>query len=283
MTAAPGPLRVTLLGTGGSTGVPMLGGADGFGDWGVCDPQEPRNRRTRASILIEADSGAALLVDTSPDMRAQLLACGVRRVDAILYTHAHADHITGLDDVRVLNRIAGRPLDAFATAETLGELTRRFDYAFRPWEPPEFYRPVFVAHTVQPGDAVTTAGMTLHLFGQDHGFSRTLGVRVGAFAYSTDVVALDAAALATLAGVETWVVDCFQRTPGHRTHAWVERVVEWAARLRPRRVILTHMGPDMDWAWMRANLPAGIEPGYDGMVLTIPALTVPAPDGAPAV
>src|SRR5205823_12321139 len=114
-------MRVILLGTGGSAGVPMIGGPDGSGDWGACDPEEPRNRRTRASIVVESGEGTRLLVDTSPEMRAQLLACQVPQVDAILYTHAHADHITGLDDVRILNRIAGRPLDAFASRATLEE------------------------------------------------------------------------------------------------------------------------------------------------------------------
>ena len=127
-------MKVTLLGTGGSAGVPMIGGADGSGDWGDCDPMEPRNRRTRSSIVIESQN-QRLLVDTSPDMRSQLLDCRIPGVDAILFTHAHADHITGLDDVRILNRIANRPLPAFATAETLTELTRRFGYAFRPWDP----------------------------------------------------------------------------------------------------------------------------------------------------
>ena len=108
-------MRVTLLGCGGSAGVPMLGGPDGHGEWGRCDPAEPRNRRTRSSIVIESPTGQRLLVDTSPDMRTQLLDCAIPRIDAILWTHAHADHITGLDDVRILNRIADRPLDAYAT------------------------------------------------------------------------------------------------------------------------------------------------------------------------
>lgn len=262
-------MRVVLLGTGGSAGVPMLGGADGRGDWGACDPAEPRNRRSRASILIEGPDGG-LLVDTSPDMRSQLLACGIRHVAAVLYTHAHADHIVGLDDVRILNRIAERPLDAFGTEATLSEIERRFEYAFRPWQPPGFFRPVLVPRVVTPGQTVAAAGLTVTVFEQDHGLSRTLGLRVGGFGYSTDAVELDDAAFAVLDGVDTWVVGCFQRTP-HRTHAWPERVLDWVGRLRPRRTILTHMGPDLDWRWMRRKLPDHVEPGYDGLVIDVPA------------
>ncbi len=260
-------IRVTLLGTGASAGVPILGGADGRGDWGECDPAEPRNRRTRSSIVIET-GGAALLVDTGPDMRAQLLAHGIGRVDAILYTHAHADHITGLDDVRILNRIAGRPIDAFGTAATMADITARFGYAFRPWKPPGFYRPVMTPVIVEPDAEIAPGGMPLRLFDQDHGMVRTLGLRIGGFGYSTDVVALDDRAFGVLAGVDTWVVGCFQRGP-HRTHAPLSTVLDWVDRLRPRRTILTHMGTDLDWAWMAANLPAGVEAGYDGMVLEL--------------
>jgi phosphoribosyl 1,2-cyclic phosphate phosphodiesterase len=261
-------LRVTLLGTGGSAGVPTIGGADGRGDWGACDPAEPRNRRTRTSILVQGGQGS-LLVDTSADMRAQLLACAVRRVDAILFTHAHADHISGLDDVRILNRIAGRPLEAFATEATLADLRVRFDYAFRPWQPPGFYRPVLVPCPVAPGETVMAAGLRVRLFEQEHYSTRSLGLRIGGFGYSTDAVALDDAAFAALAGVDTWVVGCFQRAP-HRTHAWLARALEWAARVRARRTVLTHMGTDLDWAWMTQNLPPGVEPGFDGQVLECP-------------
>lgn len=258
-------MRVTLLGTGGSAGVPMIGGADGTGDWGACDAREPRNRRTRASILIEY-AGRALLIDCSADMRAQLLACGVARVDALLFTHAHADHILGLDDVRMLNRIVDRPLEAFATPGTLAELERRFDYAFLPWQPPGFFRPVLLPRPIEVGQSFAVEGIPVTVFDQDHGFMRTLGLRIGSFAYSTDVVGLDEAAFTVLAGVDTWVVGCFQRGR-HRTHAWLSRVLEWVALLRPRRTVLTHMGTDMDWAWLGAHLPPGVEPGYDGQLL----------------
>lgn len=261
-------LRVTILGCGGSAGVPQIGGTDGRGDWGACDPAEPRNRRTRSSIVIESETGERLLVDTSPDMRAQLLACGVPRVDAILFTHAHADHVLGIDDVRILNRLVNRPLDAFATPRTLAELDKRFDYAFQPWNQPYFFRPVLTPHAIEPGQTVATAGMLVQLFEQDHGFMPTLGLRVGGFGYSTDVAVLDDKAFAALAGIDTWIVDCFQRQP-HKTHANLQQVLEWTDRLRPRRVVLTHMGHDIDWAWLRQRLPSHMEPAHDGMVLDI--------------
>ena len=261
-------MKVTILGCGGSAGVPQLGGADGHGDWGACDPAEPRNRRTRSSVVIE-HAGQRLLVDTSPDMRAQFLACGVPKVDAILFTHAHADHVLGIDDVRILNRLAGRPLDAWMTERTYAELLQRFDYAFKPWEGPYFFRPALVPRMLAFGDTIATAGLEVQTFEQDHGYLPTLGLRIGPFGYSTDVATLTESALAVLAGVDTWVVDCFQRK-AHRTHAGLDQVLAWRERVRPRRTVLTHMGWDVDWAWLLARLPAGVEPAYDGLTFEFP-------------
>jgi phosphoribosyl 1,2-cyclic phosphate phosphodiesterase len=238
-------MKAIVLGCGGSAGVPMIGGSDGRGDWGACDPTEKRNRRTRSSIVVQADDDRRFLVDTSPDMRLQLIDHGIVSIEAILFTHSHADHILGLDDVRILNRIIDRPLPVRADAHTLDELRRRFDYAFLPWRPPGFIRPVLEPEPVKSG------------------------FRIGRFAYCTDVVDLDDAAWEILAGVDTWLVDCFQRNP-HRTHASLGLVREWAARLGAKRTILTHMGNDMDWGWMMRNLPRGLEAAYDGMEITIP-------------
>lgn len=259
-------MRVTILGCGGSAGVPQIGGADGSGDWGECNPREARNRRSRSSIVIQAATGERLLVDTGPDLRVQLLANSVPGVDAILFTHAHADHITGLDDVRILNRIAGRPLGAYGTQRTLDELAHRFDYAFKPWKPPGFFRPVLEPHPVIFGDIVEAAGLTVQTFEQDHGYQPTMGLRTGSFGYSTDVVTLNDAAFQVLEGVDTWVVGCFQRR-AHSTHANLDRVLGWARRVGARRTVLTHMGMDMDWGWMAANLPAGVEAASDGLIL----------------
>ena len=144
----------------------------------------------------------------------------------------------------------------------------RFDYAFRPWKPPGFFRPVMVPREVSPGGTLRTCGLEMRLFDQDHHVMRTLGLRVGGFGYSTDVVALDDAAFETLRGVDIWVVDCFQRGR-HLTHAHLSLALDWAARVGARRTILTHMGHDMDWAWLARNLPPGVEPAHDGMVLHV--------------
>jgi len=233
-------MRIVILGCGGSAGVPMLGGRDGTGEWGLCDPAESRNRRSRSSIMIEGDDRRRLLVDTGPDLREQLLRCGIGHIDALLYSHAHADHVAGLDEMRSLNRMIDRPIEAFATRPVLDEIAR----------------------------TVLIEGLALRLFDQVHGYSNTLGLRVGSFAYSTDVVRLEQQALDVLQGVDTWIVDCFQRA-AHPAHAHLELVREWSKRLGIRRTILTHMGTDMDWAWMVQNLPPGLEAAFDGMQVLV--------------
>jgi phosphoribosyl 1,2-cyclic phosphate phosphodiesterase len=262
-------LRVTLLGTGASGGVPLLGGAEEGGEWGDCDPAEPRNRRTRTSALVEAPGGGRLLIDAGPDLRAQLLAVGVARLDAVLFTHAHADHIMGIDDLRGVNRFTGRELPAFGTRATLSRLDDRFDYAFIGPTPPFFFRPALEPKRVEYGEQFEAAGLPLRVFRQDHGVMDTLGVRIGRFAYSTDVVMLPEESLPVLEGLDTWVVGCFQKRP-HKVHANLDQVLEWVARLRPRRAVLTHMGTAMDYHSLLRELPPGIEPGFDGMVLEVP-------------
>jgi phosphoribosyl 1,2-cyclic phosphate phosphodiesterase len=262
-------LRVTILGCGGSGGVPMIGGVGEGGEWGQCDPAEPRNRRTRTSALIEGPDGGRLLIDAGPDLRNQLLAVGAARLDAILFTHAHADHCLGIDDLRQVNRITGQALDAYGTRMTLQKLDDRFDYAFIGPTPPFFYRPALEPKRVAYGDRFDVAGLPIEVFRQDHGVMDTLGLRIGRFAYSTDVVMLPEESMPALEGLDTWVVGCFQHGP-HKVHANLAQVLDWVARLKPRRTVLTHMGTSMDYRSLLRDLPPGIEPAHDGMVLEVP-------------
>jgi phosphoribosyl 1,2-cyclic phosphate phosphodiesterase len=261
--------KITILGCGGSGGVPHLGGPDGRGHWGACDPTEPRNRRTRTSAVIEAAGQRRLLIDAGPDLRAQLLAAGIGGIDAVAFTHTHADHIMGLDELRVANRLRGGALDAFGSHATLTALRTRFDYAFHPPSASGFYRPSLTPRPVAPGETVEMAGIPVRVLRQDHKVMETLGFRIGDFAYSTDLLEMPPETFGALRGLDTWVVGCLSRTP-NPVHANVDIVRGWVERLRPRRTVLTHMGLDLDWAWMRANLPPGIEPAFDGLVLEVP-------------
>lgn len=254
-------MRVTLLGCGGSGGVPAVGNI-----WGACDPANPKNRRQRCSVLVER-AETIILIDTSPDCRAQLLDAGVKRLDAVLYTHPHADHLHGIDELRGINRLMRRPVPIWADATTLRQIEERFGYALKPLEPDSsFYKPTLEPHEIE--GPFTVAGVEILPFEQDHGFSTTLGFRIGAFGYSTDVVELDEKAFETLAGVELWIVDCLRRDP-HPTHSHLEKTLRWIDRVKPRRAILTHMDPVLDYATLRAELPEGVEPGYDGLMVEL--------------
>jgi phosphoribosyl 1,2-cyclic phosphate phosphodiesterase len=253
-------MRVTVLGCGSSTGVPMPGN-----EWGACDPANPRNRRRRASILVETGT-TAVLVDTSPDLREQLIDARCKWLDAVIYTHGHADHLHGIDDIRSINYFRDGPLDAYADDATLDVIRARFGYVFDPIPAGmEMYKPWLIPHRI--AGPFRIGDLDVVPFDQDHGFSRTLGFRFGPIAYSTDVVNLPEEAFAALAGVETWIVDCLQEAP-HRTHTHLARTLEWIARVKPRRAVLTHMNVRVDYATLVAKLPAGVEPAWDGMVLT---------------
>ncbi len=256
-------MRVTMLGCGPSWGVPSIGN-----EWGACDPANPKNRRSRVSVLVE-EGGSRLLIDTSPDLRAQLLAADVRGLDAVIFTHAHADHLHGIDDLRAVNRLMRRPLPIHADAQTLAEIRTRFGYVLGPASPGAktgFYKPVLEPHEI--AGPFAAAGVRVNPFAQDHGFSTTLGLRIGGFAYSTDVIRLDAAAFAALAGIELWIVDCMRRAP-HVTHSHLAQTLDWIARVKPRRAILTHMDESLDYDRLAAELPPGIEPGQDGLVVEL--------------
>ncbi len=255
-------MKVTILGCGGAGGVPSLGAG-----WGKCNPSEPRNRRTRASILVE-EGDTRILVDTSPDMREQLLRANTNHLNAVVYTHAHADHMHGIDDLREINRAMGCELPVYADAETLDSIRQRFPYVlqggptngvlFRPW---------LSIHEAAP--RFTLGSMEIATWPQDHGYSQTLGYRFNDFAYTTDVIRLTEEAFAAIAGVKTWVIGTLTAHPNHLTHADVDLAIEWFNRIKPAHCVLSHLGVGLDYQTLKARLPAGMEPAYDAMVLTV--------------
>jgi len=251
-------MKVTVLGSGSSGGVPLIGG-----NWGDCDPRNSRNRRTRASILIE-QGDTTLLIDTSPDMRQQLLDCELKNLDAVLFTHAHADHCHGIDELRGVNWLTQKPVDIYADAVTLKELTEKFSYIFRKAKGNNFYKPSVTSHEIS--GPFTVGEINILPFVQNHGEIHSLGFRIGDFAYSTDVHAFDEAAFKTLRGIKTWIVDAVRPTP-HPTHAHLAMTLDWIKAIKPERAFLTHMNHEMDYDKLVATLPAGVLPAYDGLVV----------------
>lgn len=258
-------MRVTVLGSGSSSGVPAVG----IG-WGACDPENPKNRRLRPSMLVEV-ADKTLLIDTSPDLREQLLRTETEHLDGVLYTHAHADHLNGLDDLRGVNRAMNAPLDIYCDADTLQTIRDRFDYVLTPLRPDAtiYYKPVLHPHTIAPGEGFDVAGVEISAFDQDHGFSHTLGFRIGPLAYSTDLVDMPETSFEAVAGAHTWIIGCFTDRP-HWTHLHVAKALEWIERVKPARAILTHLGPALDFDELTRSVPEGVDVAFDGMRIDIP-------------
>jgi phosphoribosyl 1,2-cyclic phosphate phosphodiesterase len=262
-----GRLEFTVLGSGSSGGVPRADGA-----WGACDPNDPRNHRSRCSLLVRrrSDQGpdheTTVVVDTSPDFRLQTAAAGVGRIDAVLYTHDHADQVHGIDDLRAFAIRQRRRLPCHMDEATHHTLMRRFGYIFHgEGGYPAICSDVALADHGQAWRIEGPSGdIPVLTFDQDHGGVRSVGYRFGPVAYSSDVVGLDEAAFAALDGVEVWIVDALRYVP-HPTHAHVDLALEWIARARPRRAILTNLHIDLDFETLRAQLPEGVEPAFDGL------------------
>lgn len=257
-------MRVTILGCGTSAGVPRPGGKDGNGEWGAANPDDVRNRRRRSSILVQ-DKGKTILVDTSPDVRSQLLDAKVEKVDAVLWTHEHADQVHGIDDLRPYAIRQGR-VESWSDERTFGVLRRRFAYCFEA-EGDGFYNPIY-QHNIINGP-FTAAGIDVVPFVQDHGSIPSVGFRFGPIAYANDVVELPEAAFEVLKGVEVLIVDAMRYRP-HPTHAHLERALQWIDRLKPARAFLTNMHVDMDYAAVDRETPAHVHPCFDGLQVDIP-------------
>jgi len=267
-----GVLEFTILGCGSSGGVPRADGA-----WGACDPAEPRNQRSRCSLLVRRPSpeGAlretTVLVDTSPDLRLQTAMAGVRRLDAVLLTHDHADQTHCLDDVRAFALNQAGEIPVYMDAATQSSLLQRFGYAFRGGAG---YPAICEARSLPPFAANwsldgPSGPIPVTTFDQDHGSVRSVGFRFGDVAYSSDLVDLPVSALDVLAGVKVWIVDALRYRP-HPTHFHVAKALEWINRVRPERAILTNLHIDLDFKALAAELPMGVEPACDGLRFEIP-------------
>ncbi len=264
-------LEFTLLGSGSSGGVPR---ADG--NWGVCDPAEPRNRRSRCSMMVRRlsdgppDRQTTIVIDASPEFRIQTAAAGAKRLDAVLLTHDHADQIHGIDDIRAFFLRQREKIDCWMDMSTRATLLRRFDYVFNgEGMYPGIATPRDIPGHGEPWSVSGPSGaIPIVTFDQDHGGVRSVGYRIGGLAYSSDVVDLPPSAEAALSGLDVWIVDALRMTP-HPTHAHLAKTLEWIERYKPKRAILTNMHIDMDYATLHRELPARVEPGYDGMRLEL--------------
>jgi phosphoribosyl 1,2-cyclic phosphate phosphodiesterase len=259
-------LSFTILGCGSSGGVPRLGG-----DWGACDPANPKNRRRRCSLLVtREDRGGAtrVLIDTAPDMRDQLLDAGVGVLDAVVYTHSHADHMHGIDDLRQIVFNLRNRLAVWADGPTQEALMSRFGYAFtQPEGSP--YPPILDLFTIDGPVTVTGAGgaVTLTPFRAEHGSMDALGFRIGPLAYLPDAVDIPEESWPVLMGLDCWVVDALRRKP-HPTHAHLALTLDWIARAQPARAVLTNMHNDLDYATLCAELPPHVVPAHDGLTIS---------------
>lgn len=253
--------RVIILGSGTSHGVPMIGCT-----CAVCLSNDPRDRRTRPSILVDVEDGPSMLVDTSTDLRQQALTHGVARVDAILYTHSHADHIMGLDDVRRFNVMQGGAIPAYADARTAGDLRRAFSYVFEPPNQQGGGIPQISLTTVDRRFGV--GGVAIEPVPVFHGARPILGFRFGSLAYLTDCNRIADEAWPLLEGLDTLILDALRHRP-HPTHFTVAEALQVAARVAPRRTFLTHICHDLGHQATNAALPAGVELAYDGLELAV--------------
>lgn len=258
-------LVFTILGCGSSAGVPRVGSG-----WGACDPNNPKNRRRRCSLLVEQHGPGGVtrvLVDTSPDLREQLLDASVSHIDGVLFTHEHADHTHGIDDLRALALHQRKRIDVYVDVPTSESLRQRFGYCFTTPQGSS-YPPILREHRLEVGLPVSVEGpggaITALPILQNHGDIVSLGFRFGALAYSCDLNGLPPESIAALADLDVWIVDALRHTP-HPSHWALNETLDWVARIGPRRAVLTNMHVDLDYEALREKLPAHVEPAYDGM------------------
>ena len=258
---------ITILGCGSSGGVPRVGQG-----WGRCDPNQPKNRRRRCSILVERRSSTGktqVLVDASPDLREQLLSVGVTNLDGLFLTHQHADHIHGIDDIRPLVMLNRRRMPVWMDEVTAGALNARFGYCFV--SPPDsHYPPILTEHRLNHHRFVEVDGAGGPIralpFPLRHGEIDALGFRFGDVAYTPDLNDVPPESMDALRGLDVWIVDALRTTP-HPSHFSLQEALDWIEALKPGRAILTNLHTDLDYDSLVRDLPANVVPAYDGMVL----------------
>jgi phosphoribosyl 1,2-cyclic phosphate phosphodiesterase len=270
-------VKLRFLGTGTSFGVPVVGC-----DCATCTSADPRDRRTRHGALLESDDGRAVLVDAPPELRLQLLRDGIRRVDAVWFTHAHADHVHGIDDLRVFASRRSRPLPVYAEASTAAQLRSRFDYIFDDtYEPPRgTSKPNLHLRTFTPFQPLDVAGFTMLPITLPHGDQQVFGFRTGTLGYVTDAKRLDDRALDALRGVQQLVLNALWYGSPHPTHFNVEEAVDAARLVGARQTWLTHLTHRVRHAELERSLPAGVAPAFDGLVVDVPLSPEPSPPGS---
>lgn len=260
-------LRLTILGCGSSPGVPRI-----IGDWGACDPQNPKNRRLRAAALIERIKPdgriTRVAIDTGPDFREQMITAGAKSLDAVVYSHPHADHIHGIDDLRGYVLAQRRLMDIYADEPTMARLKEAFHYCFET-PPGSNYPPIVTPHLIRHDRAFTINGeggpLSFIPLPQLHGDIRSLGFRVGDLAYCSDISGFPPETVPLLGGLKLLVIDALQYRP-HPSHFSLSEALEWIERLKPARAVLTHMHTPLDYETVRRETPENVEPAYDGMV-----------------
>tara|TARA_B100000989_G_scaffold259829_1_gene210175 strand:+ start:668 stop:1444 length:777 start_codon:yes stop_codon:yes gene_type:complete len=256
-------LNVTILGCGSSSGVPTVGN-----NWGKCNPKNKKNYRLRSSILVEYKN-TVILIDATPDLRQQLIKAKVKKIDGVLITHSHADHIHGVDDFRFLNIVMNKYIDLYTNTETLEQIKKKFGYIFERLHPKAngfFYKPCLNPIIIKTKFKINE--LIIDPFDQDHGFGKSLGFRINNFAYSSDVVELSEEAFEKLYNLDLWIVDCLRVRP-HKTHAHLEKTLKWIERVKPKKAVITHMNNETDYDEITKLLPKNCFAAFDGMKLKI--------------
>ncbi len=261
MIKDPQRVKITILGCGGAGGVPSISAG-----WGQCDPKNKKNQRLRSSILVEK-SNTKILIDASPDLREQFINNDLNAVNTVIFTHGHADHSHGINELREVNRVIKGPIDIWASKNTLSELKIRYSYAFEGIKPGEtIYKPWLISNIIDPPNEFKIDDIILKPFRQIHGNMTTLGFRINDFAYTTDLNKLTSEAEKYLFNLDLWIIGCLTNNPNHKTHVSIDEAISWVDKFKPKECIITHMGPSLDYNRVQQLcLPFNIKPAYDGM------------------